>query len=274
MITRTFTAVAFAACLIVSGAGALAAAGRVEAPQAAQTPQAPHSWKGTIAQGGVLEIKGVNGDIKAAPASGGEVEVAAVMRGRRSNPADVRLDIVQHGDGVTICAVYPSPDGEANSCQPGNGGRMNVRDNDVTVTFTVHVPAGVRFAGRTVNGGITAEALSSPLSAETVNGDITFATSSYGAAKTVNGQINGSIGSADWSEALTFKSVNGSVTIALPADAGAELQATTVNGNISTDFPVSSSGVVNKRQLRGTIGSGGRTLEISTVNGSVTLKRM
>ena len=30
---------------------------------------------------------------------------------------------------------------------------MNVRDNDVTVTFTVHVPAGVRFAGRTVNGG-------------------------------------------------------------------------------------------------------------------------
>ena len=78
-------------------------------------PRTPQSWKGTIAQGGVIEIKGVNGDITAAPASGGEVEVAAVMRGRRSNPADVRLDIVQHGDGVTICAVYPSPDGAPTS---------------------------------------------------------------------------------------------------------------------------------------------------------------
>ena len=31
---------------------------------------------GSIAQGGAIEIKGVNGGIKAAPASGGEVEVA------------------------------------------------------------------------------------------------------------------------------------------------------------------------------------------------------
>jgi hypothetical protein len=31
---------------------------------------------------------------------------------------------------------------------------MNVRDNDVNGEFRVSVPAGVRFVGRTVNGGI------------------------------------------------------------------------------------------------------------------------
>ena len=261
----------------MSVAGAPGAAGRVESPQAAPTPQSPagpQAWKGTIAQGGVIEIKGVNGDIKAAPASGGEVEVAAVMRGRRSNPADVRLDVVQHGDGVTICAVYPSPDGEANACQPGNGGRMNVRDNDVTVTFTVHVPAGVRFAGRTVNGEITAEGLSSPLRLRPSTATSPSRRRRTARQRPSTDRSPDRWARADWSEALAFKSVNGSITLALPADTSAELQATTVNGSISTDFPVSSSGAVNKRQLRGTIGSGGRTLEISTVNGSVTLKRM
>jgi len=33
---------------------------------------------------------------------------------------------------------------------------MNVQNNDVTVRFTVHVPAGVQFVGKTVNGEIDA----------------------------------------------------------------------------------------------------------------------
>lgn len=264
---RTVAALTFAAALSVPGA---IGAG-VEAGQAAAQPQA---WKGTVAPGGVIEIKGVNGDVKAVPATGGEVEVSAEMRGRRSNPADVRLDIVQHADGVTICAVYPSVDGVPNTCEPGDGGKMRVRDNDVRVTFTVRVPAGVRFAGRTVNGSVSAENLGAAITAETVNGDITFATAAYGSAKTVNGEIRGSLGSSDWTGPLAFKTVNGSISLDLPAATNTDVRATTVNGSISTDFAVTTSGTVNRRQLRGTIGSGGRELEIGTVNGSVTLKRM
>ena len=105
----------------------------------------PYQWRGTVIQGGAIEIKGVNGAVKASAAAGAEVEVSAALKGQRSNPADVRIDVVQHGGGVTICAVYPSPDSRPNECQPGEGGRMNTRDNDVTVTFTVRVPPGVRF---------------------------------------------------------------------------------------------------------------------------------
>jgi hypothetical protein len=234
---------------------------------------APQQWRGTVAAGSAIEIKGVNGDIKAVAAPGGEVEVAATMRGRRSNPADVRLDVVPHGEGVTICAVYPSPDSRPNECRPGHEGRMNTKDNDVVVTFTVRVPVGVRFIGRTVNGDVSADSLGGVVSLATVNGDANFSTSSYGQASTVNGSVHGAIGSSDWSEKLELRSVNGSVTIDLPADLNSDIEATTVNGSIATDFPITIRGRVNPRSLRGTVGAGGRALEIETVNGSVTLRR-
>src|SRR5579864_9508889 len=69
-------------------------------------------WHGSIAQGASIEIKGVNGDIVADPAVSGEVEVTAEKHARRSDPASVRIEVVPHAGGVTICAVYPSRDGD------------------------------------------------------------------------------------------------------------------------------------------------------------------
>ena len=46
----------------------------------------------------------------------------------------------------------------------------------------------------------------------------------------------------------------------------------TVNGDIDTDFPVSASRI-SRRRIEGTIGGGGRTLSLETVNGSISLKR-
>jgi hypothetical protein len=254
-------------CLIGGLSDRSAAAG------AAAQASNPQSWRGLVLQGSAIEIKGVNGGITATAASGPEVEVSAVMRGRRNNPAEVRLDIVQHADGVTICAMYPSPDSRPNECAPGEGGRMNVRDNDVTVAFTVRVPPGVRFIGRTVNGDVSATGLSGALSVRTVNGDASFTTSSYGDASTVNGSIRGSMGSTQWNQTLKFRSVNGSITLDLPPDASTDVDATTVNGSINTDFPITVSGRVNPRRLTGTIGGGGRAMDLETVNGSVTLNR-
>src|SRR5262245_29177004 len=71
-------------------------------------------WQGRVASGATIEIKGVNGGIDADPASGSEVEVTAVKRGRRSNPDEVEIKVVEHAGGVTICAVYPSSGGQAN----------------------------------------------------------------------------------------------------------------------------------------------------------------
>src|SRR6185436_5144736 len=152
-------------------------------------------WQGHLGSGRVLEIYGVNGAVRATAASGDQATVDAVKKARKSDPESVEIKVVEHEKGVTVCAVYPNRDGEANECRPGGGGRNKVQDNDVTVDFTVQVPAGVRLDAQTVNGGITA-----------------------------------ALGRADGTGPLNFQTVNGGITIDLPASIGADVRAQTVNG--------------------------------------------
>lgn len=233
------------------------------------------TWHGSIPQGRAIEIKGVNGDVRAEPSGSNQVEVVADKKSQRDDPQSVRIEVVPHEGGVTICAVYPARAGAApNECAPGRGGRMNVQNNDVTVRFTVRVPAGVTFIGTTVNGEVEANRLNGDVTLSTVNGSVNFSTTGSGRATTVNGSIRGEMGRADWSDTMKMSTVNGSITLTLPAGLDTDLVATTVNGDINAnDFPVTVQGRVSRHRLEGTIGGGGRRLALDTVNGSITLKR-
>lgn len=238
---------------------------------AAAGPEEFH-WAGKVAAGAAVEIKGVNGGIVATGASGGDVEVTAVKKGRKSDPAEVKVEVVEHAGGVTICAVYPSS-GAPNACKPGEGGRMSVRDNDVNVEFRVKVPAGVRFVGRTVNGGIEATGIAADAEARTVNGGVELDATGTARAETVNGGITARLGRADWSGTLALKTVNGGIHVVMPEGLSADVKAATVNGDIQTDFPLAITGRISRRKIEGTIGSGGRLLEMETVNGGIELRK-
>jgi hypothetical protein len=232
------------------------------------------TWAGAIPQGRAIEIKGVNGDVRAEPSGSNQVEVVAVKSARRDDPASVQIQVVPHDGGVTICAVYPSRNAaRPNECAAGEGGRNNVQNNDVTVRFTVRVPAGVTFIGKTVNGDVEAMRLNGDVALTTVNGSVTFSTTGGGRASTVNGSIRGEMGRADWTDTLAMSTVNGSITLTLPATLNTEVRASTVNGDITADFPITVQGKLSRRRLEGTIGGGGRSLVLDSVNGSITLKR-
>lgn len=232
------------------------------------------SWKKAIAAGKTLEIVGVNGSIDASGTSGREAEVTAVKKGRHSDPEEVKIEVVEYAGGVTICAVYPSSgrDGE-NVCREGGKGRNNTRNNDVQVTWTIRVPEGVKFVGRTVNGQVVARRLTAEVEAHTVNGDISVETTSFASATTVNGSIDARLGSTEWNDDAEFETVNGGITLDLPGNASMEVDASTVNGSMSTDFPLTIRGKWGPRRMSGTVGKGGRTLSLSTVNGSMSLRR-
>ena len=250
-------------------------AGLMALPVAAAAQSPEFSWHQKLAAGKTIEIKGINGSISATAASGDEVQVAAVKHARRSDPASVEIKVVPSAQGVTICAVYPSPAGRSpNTCEPGDGGRMNSQNNDVTVDFTVRVPASVRFSGRTVNGSVSARGLQADAEAATVNGDIDVE-SGGGVARgtTVNGSIEAVVGRADWDGVLDFSTVNGAVNVSLPADANVSVDGSTVNGDIDTEFPLTIRGKWGPRHVSGTIGSGGHELKLATVNGSITIKK-
>ena len=230
-----------------------------------------------LAAGRTLEIRGVNGNVTAEPAPGGEFEVVAVRRARRSDPDEVKVEVVRHAGGVLICAVYPSTSGGQNTCEPGPGHRSNVNNNDTSVDFSVRVPAGVRFEGRTVNGNVDARDLGSDVVAHTVNGNIRLSTTGLAQAQTVNGSITAVMGRADWDNGLDFKTVNGGIDLSFPATLSANVDARTLNGSITSDFPLTVTGTYSRRRLTGTVGGGsggsGRELRLETVNGSVHLRR-
>jgi hypothetical protein len=233
-------------------------------------------WTGRIGEGLAIEVKGVLGDIRAVAASGTEVAVTAQIReGRRGEAEDIEFEVIEHDGGVTICAVYPTPRraDEPNECRPGRRGSMNTRDNDVEVHFTVRVPTGVNFIGRTVNGEIDVESLNGDVEVHTVNGDVDVSTSGIAQATTVNGSIWVALGSTQWSGALEFETVNGSITVEIPDGVGADVSAKTVNGGIETDFPLTVQGRFSARRLTGTIGGGGPRLWLETVNGRIELRR-
>ena len=107
----------------------------------------------------------------------------------------------------------------------------------------------------------------------TVNGDVTLETTSWAQASTVNGSIEARIGATLWDGDAEFDTVNGRITVDLPREASFEVHASTVNGSMSTDFPLTVRGKWGPKRMSGTVGEGGRTLSLSTVNGDMALRR-
>lgn len=227
-------------------------------------------WSGKIPSGQMVEIKAVNGGIFAEPTEGGAVEVIAYKTGHYSDPSEVRVQVVEHDNGVTVCAVYPSGLGGENSCQPG-GGPAALPGSDVKVDFMVRVPRGVRFIGRTVNGQVEASRLQANAEAHTVNGNIRLSTSGNAMAETVNGNIRAELGR--FAEPARFTTVNGGITLEVPRTTHAEVHAHTVNGMISTNLPLAIHGRLVNRHADGRIGHGGPSLKVATVNGSICLRQ-
>lgn len=237
--------------------------------------QTDFQWRGRLAQGQTVEVRGVNGDVRAMPADDDVVAVEADRHGRRDDPMSVRMEVVEHDAGVTICAVYPTPRNarRENTCRPG-GGNNSVDRNDVQVDFVVRVPRGVRFAGHVVNGDVDARDLRDDVRATTVNGNVDVSTSGFAEASSVNGDLSLRLGRSSFSDDVEFQTVNGSITIEMPDGLDADFSASTVNGSIDSDFPITITGKVSRRSLRGTIGAGGPELRLSTVNGSIRIRRL
>jgi hypothetical protein len=236
------------------------------------TAQEQFQWSGRVAEGRSIEIKGINGAINAVAGQGSEVRVSATKRARRSDPSDVRMEVVEHSGGVTICAVYPSRPGRPeNRCEPGDRSGGTVENNDVQVAWTVHVPRGVHFVGRTINGAVEGSDLPANATGRTVNGSVTLTTAGIARANTVNGSVDVTMGRADWDGSLELETVNGAVTVRFRTPLNAELNAGTVNGRIETDLPVQVQGRVTPRRMTGTIGTGGRTLVLRSVNGAIRI---
>ena len=216
-------------------------------------------------------IRNTNGPIEVVPGTGDELQVVAEKSWRHSQPNTVQLVAVPSERGVTICALWVARE---RRCSSGGDYKMSgVRHNDVAVRFTVTLPRGVKVDVSTANGEVAIEGAAAPVAAKTVNGRIVVHTT-VGPIKasTINGSIEAAMDALTGGD-MELKTVNGSVTAVLPSNLNAVVDAATVNGRVETEFPLQMTGKISPRHVRGTIGAGGMTLQLNTVNGSITIRR-
>ena len=113
----------------------------------------------------------------------------------------------------------------------------------------------------------------SPVSATTVNGSIFLSTNRAADAHAVNGSIVAALSEIDWPGTREFRTVNGSVDLELPESCHATVKASTVWGFIQNDFGIPVRRSLPVSWMNGDINGGGPGLGLSTVNGSIHLRR-
>lgn len=241
-------------------------------------------WAGPVAAGKTIEIKGSMGSIRAEQWSGRNVEVNATRHGRSTVP-DVQFAVVESTDGITICTVYPTPEGiDPNVCAPGREGReYNTKANDVEVEYLVRVPSGVRFAARSATGDVSASLLDAPIIARSLAGDIDVATTAHASAVTLAGNVTVRMGSTAWVDTLRIGSNSGNIDVTLPRNASTTIDADSRVGAVRSDFPLAGKHLSFFQRLRlhgslgeyasGKIGNGGRALSLRTISGNIAIKR-
>ncbi|HYH86750.1 MAG TPA: DUF4097 family beta strand repeat-containing protein [Pyrinomonadaceae bacterium] len=233
----------------------------------------------TLAPGGSISVSSVSGDISIMGYEGSGVTVIAFKEGRDRDLVEVE-DLSTQGR-VSVRAKYP------NNC-----------NCDASLRFEVRVPRSSNFVFdkiSTASGNIKAEGVSGRLHLSTASGNVTLqavggeirASTASGNVRVRDaaGSVNANSASGDVDVELTriegagdmrFSTASGNVNVRLPASLDARVDLSTVSGSIDTNFPIE---VKDNRygpgsSARGQLGSGSRSLKISSASGDVSLKSL
>ena len=234
------------------------------------------TWSGEIPASRWIRLRDLNGSIIVGASTSKNVEVTAVATWRRGSPDIVRFDVRHFGpqggqESVLICALWKTSTCSERSYDSRG---ETTRDDDVAIEFTVRVPRGVNVGASTVNGEIRVASVSGDVDAETTNGELVLATAAGSIrGSNVNGNVTVKVDTVNAARGITASTVNGNVRADLPARLDAQVNLSTTTGSLTSDYPIAMSARYGPRRVQAPIGRGGPWINLSTVNGSLELRR-
>jgi hypothetical protein len=198
-----------------------------------------------------LQVVGTNGRVDiTADATVTEITMVAQCRVRKGSDEDEILRTEVAGSTLEVS-------------ERKRKNRKFLFGDETRINYAFRVPPGLKLKIDNVNGRIEVDGVDAKMDLTTVNGPIEVSTPSGElVARTVNGAVR-----ADFTERFLgarLKTVNGSVKVRVPRDCRVNPEIHQVNGSFRSDIPV-------------TINSGRsdeESLEVTTVNGSVTLSEL
>jgi hypothetical protein len=207
------------------------------------------SWPATGIE--TLKVLGTNGRVDVtADAKATEITMVALCRvGSRQSDGEI-LSMELSGSTLSIS-------------EKERKNRKFLFGKETKVDYEFRVPEGIKLRIDNVNGRIEVDGVDAKMELTTVNGPIEVSTPSGElVARTVNGSVR-----ADFLERFPgarLKTVNGSVKVRVPRDCRVNPEIHQVNGSFRSDIPVTINST----------GMDEESLEVTTVNGSVTLSEL
>ncbi|UCB59003.1 MAG: DUF4097 family beta strand repeat protein [Thermoplasmatales archaeon] len=124
-----------------------------------------------------------------------------------------------------------------------------------------------------INGAINIEDVDGYINASSTNGCINIKnTSGIDDLSTTNGGIIAEV--LNIIKNIKIQTINGEISLYINQSLNAEFNISTINGGIIIEDLDISTSETSSKHLRGTIGSGGNTLEIKTTNGVIKLFKL
>lgn len=249
-------------------------AAQTQVIQPAKAEKATETRSVHLASGSTLKVKNVNGFIHVEAWDREEVQFTGEFK-PSSRDEQVKVVLESGKNSLEIRGEYPKHESWGSyrgpQCQmtlkvPRQVAATLESVNGEVVLSGTHGPASLT----TINGGVRAADLGDALKATTVNGAITL-TGVRGelVLETVNGAIQGA-GLDVQGKGLRASTVNGPIHLQTAGLKG-RLQATTLNGGITFHAKGAEQVEVARHRVSATFPGGDQAIDLSTVNGAISL---
>jgi len=215
-----------------------------------------------LGAGGRIRVGNISGDVIVTGYDGSAVVITGTKEGRDKDIVQVE-DLSTPGS-IDVKVRYPR---DCHNC-------------DASIKFEVKVPRSISYEFdkiSSVSGEVEISNVTGNLRASSVSGTVKIREASGSVnASSVSGEVDVEIRQLAGTENMKFSSVSGSVDVKLPGNLDADVQMSTMSGDLKTDFPIE----IKKRgeyevgrRASGRLGSGSRSLHLSSVSGSISLTR-
>lgn len=189
-----------------------------------------------------VRVQNVSGPITVVASKGNTVTVDATLRAGSQGAIDrTHVEYDQHGDSLDVTTRYEKTGWFGDGRGAG-------------VDYSIGVPALT---------DVEVENVSGPIAIRGVLGSVR--------ASQVSGPVGATLGRITGSRDVNIKAVSGTITVAIARDSSATLNAESISGGVHAFFPTDEHKGVVGSSIRGRIGSGSGSIDLSTVSGAISV---
>jgi hypothetical protein len=215
-----------------------------------------------LTPGAAVRVAGINGAVSVETTGGSTAEVHIVRSARNRADLEHRKVIIEHtGASLVVRGENESERRYARGENP-----------QVRQRVTLRLPRQIDFTASGINGKTTVGEVDGPVKVSGINGKVEVAQAvGYSELSGINGSVIVTISQLG-ERGIRVSGINGAVELRFSDALNADLKVTGINGSVNADMPnVVVQGTVSRNQFNARIGSGGSPINVSGVNGRVSL---